>query len=281
VIRFAACLAAALGLAVAPVAAAAAPELARLINAYRTASPTCDGKRTRPVAGLTPNPALIRADVSSGPPLVQALKAVGYQAASVQAIVLTGPPDAATAMTVLKERYCQALVSPEYSEIGIKQEQRIWQIVLARPLLSAKLGDWRQAGQEVLGLVNDARRTPRACGARRFGSAPPVRWNDRLAAAALAHSREMAQHNFFRHEGRDGSQVASRASRQGYPWRVVGENIAAGPGAPEQAVAGWLASPGHCANIMDPRFTEMGVAYATNPESRMTIYWTQVFATPR
>ncbi|HCJ28080.1 MAG TPA: hypothetical protein DHV63_01935, partial [Pseudomonas sp.] len=60
-----------------------------------------------------------------------------------------------------------------------------------------------------------------------------------------------------------------------------GENIAAGQGSAEQAVSSWLASPGHCQNIMNPGFTEMGAAYATNPRSAATIYWTQVFGTPR
>jgi len=48
----------------------------------------------------------------------------------------------------------------------------------------------------------------------------------------------------------------------------------------KQAVSGGLASPSYCANIMNPHFTEMGAAYAGNPESDAAIYWTQVFATP-
>ena len=67
------------------------------------------------------------------------------------------------------------------------------------------------------------------------------------------------------------------ASRQGYRWRVIGENIAAGLGSPQQVVAGWLASPAHCANILSPDFTEMSAAYAINDEAAMEIYWTQVF----
>ena len=59
-------------------------------------------------------------------------------------------------------------------------------------------------------------------------------------------------------------------------------SIPAGAGAQiQQAVSGWLASPGHCQNVMNPYFTEMGAAYATNPRSAATIYWTQVFGTPR
>ena len=61
---------------------------------------------------------------------------------------------------------------------------------------------------------------------------------------------------------------------------IFGENIADGQGSPQQAVSGWLSSPDHCANIMDGKFTAMGAAYAVNPGSDATIYWTQVFGTP-
>ncbi len=42
-------------------------------------------------------------------------------------------------------------------------------------------------------------------------------------------------------------------------------------------MAGWLSSPGHCANIMSADFTEMGAAHAIERSSTSTIYWTQVF----
>jgi uncharacterized protein YkwD len=47
-------------------------------------------------------------------------------------------------------------------------------------------------------------------------------------------------------------------------------------------VAGWLSSPGHCANLMNPRYTEMGAAYGLNSARKSTYpYWTQVFGAPR
>ena len=75
--------------------------------------------------------------------------------------------------------------------------------------------------------------------------------------------------------------VRERATQAGYRWRTIGENIATGQGAPKQVVAGWLASPQHCSNIMQPAFTEMGAAYFVNRERDTAIYWTQVFGTPR
>ena len=47
------------------------------------------------------------------------------------------------------------------------------------------------------------------------------------------------------------------------------------------AVQGWLKSPGHCANIMSPDFSEMGAAFAVNPKSSAGIYWVQVLGAAR
>jgi uncharacterized protein YkwD len=92
----------------------------------------------------------------------------------------------------------------------------------------------------------------------------------------------MAQKHYFNHKQPDGSLPADRATAAGYRWVRVGENIASGQRSVEEAVASWLDSPGHCANIMNPTFTEMGAAYAINPQNRnRTPYWTQVFGTPR
>ena len=175
------------------------------------------------------------------------------------------------------EQHCDALRERRYAEIGIARSGTTWRINLAMPLLAEDLGDWREAGQAVLQLVNEARRRGGTCGQQRFGPSPSLAWNDRLAAAALAHSRDMAEHDYFDHVDRSGAAVAQRASQQGYRWRAVGENIAGGQGSPQQVVAGWLASPGHCANMLSPDFTEMGAAYAINAKTKMDIFWTQVF----
>jgi len=53
-----------------------------------------------------------------------------------------------------------------------------------------------------------------------------------------------------------------------YQEKLVGENIAYGPKTADEVVQGWLDSPGHCANIMDPRFAEMGIAYAAGRASK-------------
>ena len=256
-------------------------DLVTLINEFRAAPASCGNQQRAPVGPLAPDDTLAGIPVLSSSKLQVALQQSGYQAAALQAISVSGPTDAITAMNVIKQRYCSALLNDEYAQVGVSREGATWQLILARPLLSASLGDWKEAGRELLQRVNQARATPRKCGSDRFAAAPALRWNERLAEAAHAHSRDMANKDYFSHQGKDGSHVGERAGRAGYVWLRVGENIAAGQGSVEQAISGWLASPGHCVNIMNPDFTEMGAAYAINTDSKAVSYWTQVFGTPR
>jgi uncharacterized protein YkwD len=260
--------------------AADASRLAELINAYRQSPGRCGGEPRTAAGPLSPDPALNRIRVSSGSDLQQAFKDAGYQAALAEAIVVSGPQSDAAAMALIAERYCKALSKREFTRIGVTRSGNVWQVILAKPLLAPDLGDPEAAGRRILALVNAARARPRSCGSRRFQAAPALAWNATLASAAQAHSADMARYNYFRHSDRSGAQAGERASRSGYRWRQVGENIAAGQGSPEDAVAGWLASPGHCANIMNKDFREMGAWFAIEPRSDLQIYWTQVFGTP-
>jgi uncharacterized protein YkwD len=256
-------------------------ELVALINAYRAAPQTCDGARTTPAPALVPNAALAGVRVDPGRRLLDALKSRGYPASSAHFITVSGPAAAADVMRFIATRYCKPLTSPQFADIGVTKSGTHWQVILARRLLSPDLGDWRATGMEVLRLTNLARATARACGNRQFGPALPLSWNAKLGAAALAHSRDMAANNYLAHVAPNGSRADDRAAKQGYGWTSLGENVAAGQGSAEQVVAGWVASPEHCVNVMDPKFAEMGAAYAVNPKSDSTIYWTQVFGATR
>jgi uncharacterized protein YkwD len=134
--------------------------------------------------------------------------------------------------------------------------------------------------ERVVDLVNAARNSSRRCGSDRYAAVPPLSESRKLNDAAAGHARDMARRRFFDHRGPDGSQPKDRVLRTGYQPRLTGENIAFGPESAEEAVAGWLASPGHCANIMDPRFQHIGVALATG-RKRGEIYWVQNFGAPR
>jgi uncharacterized protein YkwD len=276
-------------LLLAATAAGAAPaqasELGAMVNAYRAAPGSCRGAAATPAASLAEPAALSRVRIGPGTFIELALERAGFAADRAETISVTGPHTAQEAMSVLQEKYCSTLLSPGFSAVGSYREGNEWTVVLARaapPLPSETFPEWQDAGQAILEGVNAARASGRSCGDKRFGPAPPVRWNPSLGEAALAHSRDMAANRYFKHKARDGSQVAERATRAGYQWRRVGENIAFGQSSPAEAVAGWLESPGHCANIMNPGFTEMGAAYGIAAERRSgLVYWTQVFASPR
>ncbi|MBX3702657.1 MAG: CAP domain-containing protein [Steroidobacteraceae bacterium] len=137
------------------------------------------------------------------------------------------------------------------------------------------------AGQRILQLVNEARSQPRRCGWKRHGAAPPLVFSATLQSVALAHARDMASRGELDHAGHDGSTPALRVTRAGYRWRFTGENIASGQPTAETVVAGWLKSPRHCANIMDPDFTELGAGHAVEPRAAGRIFWVQVFASPQ
>jgi uncharacterized protein YkwD len=122
--------------------------------------------------------------------------------------------------------------------------------------------------------VNDARSSSRRCGTQSFAAAAPLRLESRLTAAAEAHSQDMYDHGFMSHTGSDGSDVVRRVERQGYTWSALAENVAAGFLSPADVVAAWLGSPGHCANIMNSAYTELG-------PGNEGAFWTLVFGRPR
>jgi uncharacterized protein YkwD len=91
----------------------------------------------------------------------------------------------------------------------------------------------------------------------------------------------MAVNAFFDHTNLQGQGPSERLALAGYAWTTWGENIAAGYATPQQVVAGWLASHGHCVNMMNGAFTELGVGYYYGAGSPYGHYWTQDFGHPQ
>lgn len=135
--------------------------------------------------------------------------------------------------------------------------------------------------KEMLTQVNNARSQARACGTVNYKATAALSWNCTLENVAFEHSRDMGDVNFFSHTGSDGLSVGDRLTNAGYDWSAVGENIAAGQPTIDAVMTAWLDSPGHCANIMSPSYTEIGAASYAVSGSDYPIYWTQVFARPR
>lgn len=268
-----------------PLRAAPADRLVSLVNDYRAAPGSCGARPARPLAPLVPQPALAGLTIPTGALLDQVLERAGYPVAQAEAIYVSGAADAPAALAAITRKHCQALLNPQFVAAGATRSGDTWLLILAQPAPPArvrKLPERDAAAAVVLAAVNAARAVPRRCGDRHFDAAPPLAWNAALAQAALAHSEDMAGQRFFSHQGKDGRAVAQRATQALYRWRLVGENIAAGMDSAEEAVAGWLDSPGHCANIMNPNFTEMGAAFAiAHGDKPGRVYWTQVLGAPR
>lgn len=132
----------------------------------------------------------------------------------------------------------------------------------------------------MLGLINDARAQARNCGNTFYPAAPPLNWDDRVAAAALAHSTDMAENNFFGHIGSDGSDPGDRLMNEGYDAKLWGEDIAVGFDLEADVMNAWLNSPDHCANIMDPSYEDVGVGVDEGMfMGKMEKYWTADLAT--
>jgi len=114
---------------------------------------------------------------------------------------------------------------------------------------------------------------------------PALTKNIALTNAAQAHSTDMALDDFFSHTGSDGSSPGARATRAGYSWSAIGENIAAGYATPESVVQGWMNSSGHRANILNCGYRDTGVGYyyLANDTGNVNYqhYWAQMFGTPR
>lgn len=136
---------------------------------------------------------------------------------------------------------------------------------------------------DMLAAVNAHRRAGASCGSKgSFSPAPGLAWNAALTQAAAAHSDDMVARNYFDHTGSDGSSPGDRMTTAGYAWQGWGENIAAGQASVADVVDGWMKSDGHCANLMNAAYRDIGVAcVAGTAGNAYRTYWTQDFGTAR
>jgi uncharacterized protein YkwD len=125
--------------------------------------------------------------------------------------------------------------------------------------------------------MNARRAQGATCGVTMYPPAPPLTMDPRLTAAARGHSADMARRGYFDHDTPEGRTMVDRIRAAGYRGGRMGENIAAGKGTAAETVQQWMDSPGHCENIMDRRYTAVGVGYAFQGGSRLGHYWTQDF----
>lgn len=149
--------------------------------------------------------------------------------------------------------------------------------------------------QVYLDAINSARAVQQDCGV--YGIKDPVpalAWSDALYKAAYEHSQDMAESDTFSHDGSGtesdwtaqvlnlerGSTMSDRVGNNGYTnWNTLAENIAAGStrDTAQEVIDAWIDSDGHCLNLMNPAFKDVGMGHAEKYDSAYTHYWTQNF----
>lgn len=127
--------------------------------------------------------------------------------------------------------------------------------------------DWAVLECEVLDLVNEVRAAGAECGDYgSFGPTDPLEMQDQLREAARYHSQWMGETGIFDHDspgGPNGDTWVDRIVNAGYSdYSTIAENIAAGSATAAGVMDQWMNSPGHCANIMEPAFEDIGIGYA-------------------
>ena len=132
--------------------------------------------------------------------------------------------------------------------------------------------------QQVLEETNKRRALGADCRTGgKFPPAPPLTMHPLLQASARKHSKDMATNNFFSHTNLSGQSSFDRMKAEGYKGTTMGENIAAGNATAVKTLDQWMASDGHCANIMSAKYTQLGVGYFYGATSKYKHYWTQNF----
>ena len=124
----------------------------------------------------------------------------------------------------------------------------------------------------MLSAVNGARAQARSCGGTGYGPAPALGWNELLGQASIEQATSMATANQLS----DTGNITDRATRTGYEFQAVGENIAQGYTSVPKLMEALLASDEHCRKIMSPAVTEMAAACVKASSGKN--YWSQTFA---
>ncbi|WP_207423598.1 CAP domain-containing protein [Desertivirga brevis] len=129
--------------------------------------------------------------------------------------------------------------------------------------------------QEFLSRINKLRAEGCNCGSEYMPPVAPLIWNDQLELAALGHAQDMNRNKYFDHVSKNGSKLKDRVFAVGYTYEgfksfFIGENIALGQRSIREVMKGWIGSEGHCRNLMNPNFKEVGIALVNH-------YWVQDF----
>jgi len=105
-------------------------------------------------------------------------------------------------------------------------------------------------------------------------------WETRLAASAQEQAADLAVHDRLSHVDSRNRSLGVRLRSVGYAAAGAGENLAAGQSGIDDALQAWLASPSHCANLMQPEYRDVGLACVQRRGSRYERFWVAHFGVP-
>ena len=106
--------------------------------------------------------------------------------------------------------------------------------------------------------------------------------NPLLEKAAQMKADDMAARGYFSHNTPEGKTPWYWLEQAGYQYKYAGENLAVNFRNSEDVQTAWLNSRGHFLNIINPKYTEIGIATSTGIyKGRETIFVVQMFGTPR
>lgn len=101
---------------------------------------------------------------------------------------------------------------------------------------------------------------------RQAANLAPLNLSSKLSQAAQAKATDMAARDYWSHDTPDGNPPWTFVSQQNYAYQKLGENLAAGFDTEQAAIGGWMASPAHRDNMLDPQYTEVGFGIAQDPD---------------
>lgn len=110
--------------------------------------------------------------------------------------------------------------------------------------------------------------------------AQPLAWDLRLAGSAHRQASDLAQRDLLSHVDAQQRGLGARMRQAGYAAASAGENLAAGQTDFDDTLQAWLASPAHCANLMQSDFRDVGLACVRRHGSRYERFWVAHFGAP-
>jgi uncharacterized protein YkwD len=136
-----------------------------------------------------------------------------------------------------------------------------------------------QQMQRAVEQLNALRGQPAPC-AKAGSAMQRLSWESRLATSAAEQARDLAVQDRLSHTDSRNRGLGLRLRSVGYAAAGAGENLAAGQSDIADTLQAWLASPSHCANLMQPEYSDVGLACVQRRGSRYERFWVAHFGAP-